>query len=279
MSATPTTRTGTLAAAALRIALMLCCTGLVAGRAKSQQTPEDQQFPQLIRSVAGPDLFRAYCASCHGSDAKGHGPAAVALRSKVPDLTALVASNNGQFPEALVRGTILGDDVVAAHGSRAMPIWGPIFHQVEEDVDKGNVRVENLIKYLESIQSGTLVPAPAKPVTRAPLSASDPVTGAKLYKQSCAACHGNDLKGNGPAPPPFDEWSPDLTTLAQRHGGQFPASYVADVLRVGVQIPAHGPAEMPIWGVTFKESQHLTDAQISARIADLVSYIRANQAE
>lgn len=49
----------------------------------------------------------------------------------------------------------MGDDVLASHGSREMPIWGPIFHQIESDVDKGNV-LENLVKYLESIQSITV---------------------------------------------------------------------------------------------------------------------------
>jgi folate-dependent phosphoribosylglycinamide formyltransferase PurN len=43
--------------------------------------------------------------------------------------------------------------MIASHGSREMPVWGPIFHQVEEDVDRGNVRVENLVTYLESIQT------------------------------------------------------------------------------------------------------------------------------
>jgi hypothetical protein len=47
----------------------------------------------------------------------------------------------------------MGEEVLASHGSREMPIWGPIFHQVESDVDRGNVRLENLVKYLESIQS------------------------------------------------------------------------------------------------------------------------------
>lgn len=112
-----------------------------------------EHLPPLIRSIKGPDLFRVYCASCHGSDAKGAGPVAPSLKTKVPDLTLLASKNRGQFPAARVRQTVLGEDVVAAHGSREMPIWGPIFHQVEGDVDWGNVRLENLVKYLESIQS------------------------------------------------------------------------------------------------------------------------------
>jgi len=98
-------------------------------------------------------LFRAYCASCHGADAKGKGPAAPALKARVPDLTLLAKRNGGKFPAARVRNMIMGDEVLAAHGSREMPVWGPIFHQIEWDVDRGNVRLENLVKYLQSIQS------------------------------------------------------------------------------------------------------------------------------
>ena len=115
--------------------------------------PSEQQFQTLIRSVEGPNLFRAYCASCHGADAKGKGPAASALKSKVPDLTLLTKRNGGRFPEVRVRKIIMGEDVLAVHGSREMPVWGPIFHQIEWDVDRGNVRLDNLAKYLESIQS------------------------------------------------------------------------------------------------------------------------------
>ena len=74
------------------------------------------------------------------------------LNSTVPDLTTIQKRNGGIFPDRHVRKVILGDDAVAAHGSREMPIWGPIFHQVEQDRDYGNVRIKNLIEYLKSIQ-------------------------------------------------------------------------------------------------------------------------------
>jgi mono/diheme cytochrome c family protein len=209
-------------------AIALSCVVLVrAGSQERTARKADEPLPPLIRSVAGQDLFRAYCASCHGVDAKGSGPAAPALNVTVPDLTLLASNNRGKFPTARVRQTVLGDHIVAGHGSREMPIWGPIFHQVEEDVDRGNVRVENLLKYLESMQ---MIPAPTTP------------SGAELYKKHCAVCHGNDLKGNGPAPYPFKDMTPDLTTLTIRHGGKFPDAYVSDVLRNGVVLPDHGPA-------------------------------------
>jgi mono/diheme cytochrome c family protein len=147
--------------------LTLAFAGVVLSGAggQIQTTPNaEEQLAPLIRSIKGPDLFRAYCASCHGLDAKGAGPVAPSLKATVPDLTLLERNNRGQFPAARVRKIIVGDEVVAAHGSREMPIWGPTFHQVEGDMDWGNVRLENLVKYLESIQStrGSKAPSGAE---------------------------------------------------------------------------------------------------------------------
>jgi mono/diheme cytochrome c family protein len=263
---------------ALAFGIVLPTSGRAISEAKASPQ-SDPQFQQLIRSVAGPDLFRAYCASCHGSDAKGHGPAAEAMKTRVPDLTRLASDNGGKFPDVLVRKTIMGDDVIAAHGSRKMPIWGPIFHQIEDDVDRGNVRLDNLIQYLESIQSlrGNSTPEKRSGSAQATVEAS--ASGAQIFRRNCAACHGNDLKGNGPAPPPFKDRTPDLTTLAQRHDGKFPDTYVTSVLRNGVAISGHGPAEMPIWGATFKESEKLSAAQIDERITKLISYLKSMQSK
>jgi mono/diheme cytochrome c family protein len=139
-----------------------------------------------------------------------------------------------------------------------MPIWGPIFHQIEADMDWGNVRLENLVKYLESIQ-----------LSRA--------SGSALYSQFCAVCHGSNLKGTGPAPEPYRA-PPDLTTLARRNGGNFPDAYVANVLRNGVVLPAHGPAQMPLWGTDSRMTSQLDATQVAARLANLTEYIKSLQA-
>jgi mono/diheme cytochrome c family protein len=123
---------------------------LVFGGARTQTVPNAEEG--LIYSVKGPDLFRTYCAVCHGPNGKGDGPMASALKAQVPDLTLLAKNNKGQFPSVRVRTMIAGGETVKSHGSREMPIWGPIFHQVEYDQDLGNVRLENLVKYLEWIQ-------------------------------------------------------------------------------------------------------------------------------
>jgi len=39
-----------------------------------------------------------------------------------------------------------------SHGSSEMPVWGPVFHRVERDQDLGLLRINNLMKYLGSIQ-------------------------------------------------------------------------------------------------------------------------------
>ena len=66
----------------------------------------------------------------------------------------LAKNNGGKFPKERAEKFISGDTPsIQSHGSREMPIWGPIFHQVEYDQDLGDVRLQNLIKYLESIQA------------------------------------------------------------------------------------------------------------------------------
>ncbi len=91
-------------------------------------------------------LFGAYCASCHGLDAKGTGPAAASLKTPPADL-------EGRFPLDRVQKTISGEEFIeSSHGSREMPIWGPIFGQIVWDRDLRNVRLYNLAKYIETLQ-------------------------------------------------------------------------------------------------------------------------------
>jgi len=131
------------------LATWFACAGVAQAQMNGNAQGENER---LIYSVKGQDLYRAHCASCHGWEAKGDGPVAPALKTKVPDLTLLAKSHGGKFPSMQVRSWIAGDEIVRSHGSREMPLWGPIFHQIETDQDFGNVRLQNLTKYLESIQ-------------------------------------------------------------------------------------------------------------------------------
>ena len=78
-------------------------------------------------------MYMAYCASCHGADGKGNGPAAAALKTPATDLTQIAAKNGGTFPDAHIMQIIKGDSMTAAHGNKDMPVWGPVFLQMADD--------------------------------------------------------------------------------------------------------------------------------------------------
>jgi len=101
----------------------------------------------------GAKIFQQHCATCHGSDGRGNGPAAGALQQPLQDLTLISSKNGGKFPYQQVKEITDGKrSPTAAHGTREMPVWGPIFHQVESDQDWGEVRLDAVTKYLESLQ-------------------------------------------------------------------------------------------------------------------------------
>lgn len=129
------------------VAAPLAAVYFIALRCSAQK----KKYPP-VKSVDAHAIFRAYCASCHGLDGKGHGPAAPALDSKVADLTLLTKHASGQFPSDHIRNLLDGTQTPAAHGSHEMPVWGPVFHQVEADQDLGSVRVQNLVIHIESLQ-------------------------------------------------------------------------------------------------------------------------------
>jgi mono/diheme cytochrome c family protein len=101
--------------------------------------------------------------------------------------------------------------------------------------------------------------------------------GAETYRQYCAVCHGKTGKGDGPAASALKVRPPDLTTLARRHDGKFPNAYLSDVLRNGVNVPAHGTTEMPIWGPLFLALDSSFQSQFNLRITNLTNYIKSLQ--
>jgi mono/diheme cytochrome c family protein len=104
----------------------------------------------------GPTLYHQYCASCHGEDGRGHGPVEPYLHVKPSDLTRITARRDGDFPREQLKRIVAGDEVIAAHGTRTMPIWG---EQLQGDVigtvNKPVVargRIGFLVDYLETLQ-------------------------------------------------------------------------------------------------------------------------------
>lgn len=117
------------------------------------QNTSKQDGEHVIPSLDGATLFSTYCAVCHGQAADGHGPMASILTTTVPDLTGIAKRNGGIFPLVRVQRIISGTESSGlGHGTRKMPIWGPLFSQIVSDRDYGKVRLYNLAKYLEGIQ-------------------------------------------------------------------------------------------------------------------------------
>jgi len=101
----------------------------------------------------GAELFRAHCASCHGTSGKGNGPLATEMRKAPPDLTRFTMRNGGMFPTERVRRIIDGREVTA-HGDREMPVWGAMFKRASADAsdEAASARIAALVRYLQSIQ-------------------------------------------------------------------------------------------------------------------------------
>jgi mono/diheme cytochrome c family protein len=108
---------------------------------------------QMALPIDGAKLFSDYCTACHGAKGSGNGPMTPALKTKVPDLTLIAKRNGGTFPTDQVQAVISGEKPTGlSHGTREMPVWGPIFSSDISDRDYGKLRVYNVTKYLESLQ-------------------------------------------------------------------------------------------------------------------------------
>ena len=114
---------------------------------------ESLQMPSTAPGDVGSQLFSTYCASCHGTSARGGGPLAAQLLRMPPDLTQYTKRNGGMFPSERVYRIIDGRDV-PSHGDREMPVWGDVFRMVPDSSGLGGVkaRIDAVVRYLEGIQ-------------------------------------------------------------------------------------------------------------------------------
>jgi hypothetical protein len=97
-----------------------------------------------------------------------------------------------------------------------------------------------------------------------------------MFNAYCAACHGKAAKGDGPAARSLKGPVPDLTTLAQRHGGKYPEAYVSSVIRFGPESQAaHGSPDMPVWGPIFSSMNGGAGSPgiVNQRISNLTRYV------
>jgi len=134
---------------ALILGILALSWGAAAGQAPSVNPASGAQS-----SNEGRELFRTYCASCHGVTAVGNGPAAEAMKRRPANLTLYAVNNGGVVPVAKLRRVIDGRDV-SAHGSTDMPVWGYAFRTTKEGLDEAGVkaRIDAIVAYIETIQA------------------------------------------------------------------------------------------------------------------------------
>ncbi|MGB7436509.1 MAG: cytochrome c [Candidatus Acidiferrum sp.] len=116
-----------------------------------------------------------------------------------------------------------------------------------------------------------------KTLKEVPTSQSLPDSGKQMYKDYCAACHGIDGKGNGPATEFLKVPPPDLTTIAKRYGEKSVVPKVTFILRSDWESKAHGTLDMPIWGPVFSSVSHHNDQVVLLRIHNLSKYVASIQ--
>ncbi|WP_298425266.1 cytochrome-c oxidase, cbb3-type subunit III [Rhodoblastus sp.] len=167
-----------------------------------QQIASDPKMAEFARAF-GHSAFGVNCAPCHGSNGQGS--------KGYPNLTAdrwLWGGTLDQISATITHGARYGDP----DGHQGdMPAWGTA------GLDKQ--QIENVANYVYSLSHKTT---------------ADVSAGQKVFADNCAACHGENAKGNP------DVGAPNLTTRIWLYGGD-----KADLIQT---ITYGRGGHMPAWG-------------------------------
>ena len=148
---------GRLAPTAALVAVALLAAVLFAPIAvlpAAAQEPASQPQTEMRQRVTGGEVFRTYCATCHGPLGRGDGPLASSMRRKPADLTEIAKRNGGEYPSEIVYRTIDGKTPVRGHGGPDMPVWGDAFARSRDGGDEVAVkeRIDSLVNFIRTLQ-------------------------------------------------------------------------------------------------------------------------------
>jgi mono/diheme cytochrome c family protein len=136
-----------------RTMMLLAALLLSVSFTRAQETKIKKVPIKHTAADSGDEMYKEYCAACHGRTGKGDGPAVAALKTAPPDLTMLARNNGGKFPADHVQSVLSMGVAEAAHGTKDMPIWGPLFKAISQhNSGVARLRISNLTDYMESIQ-------------------------------------------------------------------------------------------------------------------------------
>jgi len=138
------------------LAILAALMVLPAAGSAGQAVPPATTGPgiEAVPIESGDSLYRTYCASCHGREARGDGALAASLRVRPADLTRLAKNSGGAFDAEEVAKKIDGRKDVKGHAHSDMPMWGDAFKRAGERYSEKAVkaRVDALVQYLERLQ-------------------------------------------------------------------------------------------------------------------------------
>jgi mono/diheme cytochrome c family protein len=106
---------------------------------------------------------------------------------------------------------------------------------------------------------------------------TSPTSGKQMFSSYCAPCHGVDGRGRGPAAAALRTQPADLAGLSKKNQGRFPDTHIVSVLQFGAAVPAHGTAEMPVWGPILGKMNMANSQDKQLRISNLSRYIESIQ--
>jgi len=101
---------------------------------------------------SGKEMFKDYCAVCHGADGKGAGPAVDYLKTPPPDLTTMAKRYDEKSISLRVDAILRFGTKSKAHGTLDMPLWGNLFSSLDRNEQAVNMRISNLSQYVQSLQ-------------------------------------------------------------------------------------------------------------------------------
>jgi mono/diheme cytochrome c family protein len=110
-----------------------------------------------------------------------------------------------------------------------------------------------------------------------PVNKTNPTDGKQMYTSYCAPCHGADGRGHGPAASALKAQPTDLTGLAKANHGKYPDTHVVSVMRFGSELPAHGSADMPVWGPILGKMSKVNPQEKDLRTSNLSRYLETLQ--
>ena len=120
----------------------------------AQKATKSGSVTASTNAAAGRETFQKFCASCHGTYAKGDGPAARALNPPPSDLTTLALRHEGRYPSGYVGAILMFGRNFAPHGADDMPVWGSRFAGLDPTHDPtGQHHVDDVVAYLASLQA------------------------------------------------------------------------------------------------------------------------------